>query len=71
MRLRKAGRPNPACYTNQANKPPEMASISLTPLIEENATGNGLHCISPEEYFLWVERMQNQYASEGVELYWD
>jgi hypothetical protein len=69
MRTRRRGRANPSCVTQ---KPPqEIVLTSLPPQFEENAEGEGLHCMNPEDYWSFIEDMQAEAVLIGNELYWD
>jgi hypothetical protein len=49
----------------------ELVLIPLAPHHEEIDSADGLHNLSPEAYYLWIEEMHERALEEGEVVYWD
>jgi hypothetical protein len=60
---------NSACVKQRITR--ESATVSMTPDQEQNLHAEHLlHCMNPEEYFIFIEDMQEQHPLD-METIWD
>jgi hypothetical protein len=49
----------------------ELILVSLAPHHEEIECAEGLHNLSPEAYFVFIEEMHERAVESGEDIYWD
>jgi hypothetical protein len=65
---KRRGRTNPHCISNKIKE--NMILVSLPDHYEEFAEGEGVHCLDPEAYFIWIEEQMETAVVIDNDVYW-